>query len=182
MHHVRWRRCCHLQVSIIRVRYVASGMYVMNSTKNVKTIIGFKLNDGNVFPAQFHAVFLIQARGKCCKSLLQAQYETQYTTWKLNMELKLQLGSGIAYRKPKARLQSYHVTMQIEQRSVEKSTSWSEDVHLLSRLWYRNFAQTFQQGISMRFTEELLQTARKHFSHLHCYEMVLRYILREKRN
>ena len=25
-------------------------MYVMNSTKNLKTIIGFKLNDGNLFP------------------------------------------------------------------------------------------------------------------------------------
>ena len=67
-----WRlcRCCHLLVSIIRVRYVASGVYVMNSTKNLKTTILFKLNDGNLFPAKFHAVFLIQAAGKCCKRLL----------------------------------------------------------------------------------------------------------------
>ena len=33
----RWCRCCHLLVSVIRVRYVASGMYVMNSTKILKT-------------------------------------------------------------------------------------------------------------------------------------------------
>ena len=53
----RWCRCCHLLVSIIRVGYVASGMYVMNSTKDLKTIIGFKLNDGHLLPGQFHAVF-----------------------------------------------------------------------------------------------------------------------------
>ena len=36
-------------ISIIRVEYVASGMYVMNSPKTLKTIpvIGFKLSDGN---------------------------------------------------------------------------------------------------------------------------------------
>ena len=45
----RWCRCCHLLVSIIRVRYLASGMYVMNSTRKLKTIIGFKLNDRNLF-------------------------------------------------------------------------------------------------------------------------------------
>ena len=33
----------------------------------------------------------------------------------------------------------------------------------------------------MRFTEELVQRPRKHFSHLDFYEMVLRYILREKK-
>ena len=33
-----------------------------------------------------------------------------------------------------------------------KSIGWSADVHLLSRLWSRNFAQAFQQGISMRIT------------------------------
>ena len=33
----------------------------------------------------------------------------------------------------------------------------------------------------MRFTEELVQRPRKHFSHLHFYEMVLRYILPEKK-
>ena len=48
----RWCRCYHLLVSIIRVRYVASGMYVMNSTKNLKTMLGFKLNDENLFPGQ----------------------------------------------------------------------------------------------------------------------------------
>ena len=45
----RWCHCCHLLVSIIRVRYVASGMYVINSTKKLKTVVGF---DGNLFPGQ----------------------------------------------------------------------------------------------------------------------------------
>ena len=45
----------------------------------------------------------------------------------------------------------------------------------------RNFAQTLHQGISMRFTEDLVQRLRKHFSHLHSYEMVLRHIRREKK-
>ena len=65
----RWCRCC-LLVSIIRVRHVASGMYVMNLTKNQKQIIGFKLNDGNLFPGQIPRRVLIQAAGKCCKRLL----------------------------------------------------------------------------------------------------------------
>ena len=56
-------------ISMICVGYVTSGMYVMYSTKNLKTIlvIGFTLNDGNVSPAIFHAVLFIQAAGKCCK-------------------------------------------------------------------------------------------------------------------
>ena len=57
----RWCRCCHLLVSTIRVRYVASGMYVMNSTKNLK-IIGFKLNDGNLFPGQIPRRVFIPGR------------------------------------------------------------------------------------------------------------------------
>ena len=46
-----WRRCrcCHLLASIIRVRWVASGMYVMSSTKKLKTVIGFKLNKRRKF-------------------------------------------------------------------------------------------------------------------------------------
>ena len=48
----KWWCCCHLLVSTIHVRYVASGMYVKNSTKKLKTIIGFKLNDGNLSPGQ----------------------------------------------------------------------------------------------------------------------------------
>ena len=51
-------------MSIVRIEYVASRMYVMNSTKNIKTIIGFKLNDGNLFAGQFYAVFLTEALGK----------------------------------------------------------------------------------------------------------------------
>ena len=35
--------------------------------KHKKTIIGFKLNDGNLFAGQFYAVFLTEAVGKSCK-------------------------------------------------------------------------------------------------------------------
>ena len=55
----RWCRCCHLLISIIRIRYVASGMYMTNSTKKLGKIIGFKLNDRNLFPGQIpRRVFL----------------------------------------------------------------------------------------------------------------------------
>ena len=64
--------------------------------------------------------------------------------------------------------------MQIEQRK-----GW-KDVHLLSRLWSGNFAQTFQQWISPRFTEGLVQRPRKRFPINFFYEMVLRYIEKNK--
>ena len=87
------------------MRYVASGMYVMNSTKNLKTIIGFKLNDRNLFPSQIPRRVLNSGLWECCKRLILPQYERQYITCKLDMELKRQLVvSGTACRKPKDRL------------------------------------------------------------------------------
>ena len=88
-------------VSIIRVRYVASGMSVMNSTKNLKTIVGFKLNDGNLFPGQILRRVFTSGRWEMWQTSCISSIRTTYI-YKLGMELKLV--SGTAYRKPKDRL------------------------------------------------------------------------------
>ena len=68
-------------------------MYVMNSTKNLKTMLGFKLNDENLFPGQIPRRVFTAGRWEMLND----------NTWcELDMELKLV--SGTAYRKPTDRL------------------------------------------------------------------------------
>ena len=88
------------------MRYVASGVYVMNSTKNLKIIILFKLNDGNLFPGQIPRRVLNSGRWEMLQTSsiisirktihnMQAEHGTEATVSSIGYCL---------YRKPKDRL------------------------------------------------------------------------------
>ena len=88
------------------MRYVASGVYVMNSTKNLKTIILFKLNDGNLFPGQIPRRVFNSGRWEMLQTSsiisirktihnMQAEHGTEATVSSIGYCL---------YRKPKDRL------------------------------------------------------------------------------
>ena len=86
MCHRRLCCCCHRLVSIILVRYVASGMYVVNSTKSLKTIPGFKVKDGNLFPGQIPRRVFSSGRWEMLQtssisSIRMTIHNTRYVSW-----------------------------------------------------------------------------------------------------
>ena len=69
-------------ISIIRVEYVASGMYAILSTKNLKTVLvlGFKLNDGKLFAGQISRRVFSLGRWEMLQTNVSCKLHTKHNT------------------------------------------------------------------------------------------------------
>ena len=69
-------------ISIIRVEYVASGMYAILSMKNLKTVLvlGFKLNDGKLFAGQISRRVFSLGSWEMLKTNVSCKLHTKHNT------------------------------------------------------------------------------------------------------